>query len=111
MKGPVAATAGADKLGIGIRRALSSGRWNPLICRLALGTGRVETLSVKTLFFVATWCLLCIVCWPLAILAVILWPLAWLLAFPFRLVAAAVEAVFALIKALLFLPARLLGSR
>jgi hypothetical protein len=66
---------------------------------------------VKTLFVIVAWCLLCVVCWPLAVLAVILWPLVWLLAVPFRLAAVVVEAGFALIKALLFLPARLLGTR
>jgi uncharacterized membrane protein YgaE (UPF0421/DUF939 family) len=57
------------------------------------------------------WCLLLAVCWPLALLAVVLIPLVWLIALPFRLVGIAVGAVFALIKALLFLPARLLLGR
>ena len=62
----------------------------------------------ENLFFIVAWCLLCVVCWPLAVVAVILWPLVWLLALPFRLVSIAVEAMLALIKALVFLPARLL---
>ena len=61
------------------------------------------------LFFV--WCLLFVLCWPLALLALVLFPLVWLLLLPFRLVGLAVGAVFALLKALLFLPARLLGWR
>jgi len=56
------------------------------------------------------WCLLLAVCWPLALLALVLAPLVWLLALPFRLVGVCVAATFALVKALLFLPARLLGG-
>ena len=61
------------------------------------------------------WCLLLVVCWPLALLAAILAPFIWLVALPFpsdfRLLGVCVQATFALIKALLFLPARLLGAR
>jgi hypothetical protein len=66
---------------------------------------------VRTLFLIVAWCLLCAVCWPVAILALLLWPLIWLVALPFRLVGVTIEALFALIKGLLFLPARLLGTR
>ena len=48
--------------------------------------------------------------WP-ALLALFLWPVAWLLSLPFRLIGITVSAVFALLRALLFLPARLLGHR
>ncbi len=57
------------------------------------------------------WCLLLIVCWPVAILALILYPIIWLLMLPFRLVGITVEGLFAFIKALFLLPARALGSR
>jgi len=57
------------------------------------------------------WCLLFLLCWPLALLALLLWPLVWLLSLPFRLIGISVEAVFALLRALLMLPARLLGGR
>ena len=57
------------------------------------------------------WLLLLVVCWPLAILALLLWPLVWLLTLPFRLVGVAVESVFALLRSLLLLPARVLGGR
>jgi hypothetical protein len=60
---------------------------------------------------VVAWCLLLVLCWPLAVLAVLLWPLLWLLSLPFRLLAIVFEALFALVKAALFLPARLLGYR
>ena len=56
------------------------------------------------------WLLLLIVCWPVALLALFLYPLAWLISLPFRLVGITFDAVFAFLKALLFLPARLLGG-
>ena len=57
------------------------------------------------------WCILFIACWPLALLALVLYPLLWLLLLPFRLVGIAVGGVLELVKAVLFLPARLLGSK
>lgn len=57
------------------------------------------------------WLVLFILCWPLALLALILYPLVWLLLLPFRLLGIAVEGVFAFLKAVLFLPARLLGAK
>jgi hypothetical protein len=56
------------------------------------------------------WLLLLVFCWPLALLALVLYPLVWLLLLPFRLVGIAVEGVFALPRALIFLPARALGG-
>jgi len=56
------------------------------------------------------WCLLLVLSWPLALLAAVLWPVVWLLSLPFRLLGIAVDAVFALLRAVLFLPARLLGA-
>jgi hypothetical protein len=66
---------------------------------------------MKTLFLITAWCLLFVLCWPLALAALLLWPLIWLLSLPFRLLAISVEAVFALLKAILLLPARILGYR
>ncbi len=57
------------------------------------------------------WVLLFVVCWPLALLALFLYPIIWLLLLPFRLVGVAVDGAFAFLKAVLFLPARLLGGR
>lgn len=54
------------------------------------------------------WCILFVLCWPLALLALVLYPIVWLLTLPFRLVGIAVDGVFALLKALLFLPVRIL---
>ena len=56
------------------------------------------------------WCLLLVVCWPLAILALILWPVVWLLSLPFRLLGIAVDGVFSLLRAIVMLPARILGG-
>lgn len=66
---------------------------------------------MRTLIAIALWCLLFIVCWPLAVLALLLWPVIWLLALPFRLVGVTFTALFALLQAILLLPARLLGWR
>ncbi len=57
------------------------------------------------------WLLLLIFCWPLALLALVLYPLVWLVTLPLRLVGISVGAAFALLAALLFLPARALGHR
>ena len=54
------------------------------------------------------WCLLLVVCWPLALAALVLYPLVWLLLLPFRIVGIAVEGVLELIKAIILLPVRVL---
>lgn len=56
------------------------------------------------------WCLLFIVCWPVALAALILYPLVWLLLLPFKLVGIAFQGVFELIKALILLPARVVRA-
>lgn len=57
------------------------------------------------------WCILFVLCWPLALLALILWPLVWLLSLPFRLLGLTLDALFALLRSMLFLPARMFGYR
>ena len=66
---------------------------------------------MSTLAFFALWALLFVVSWPLALAVLLLAPLVWLLALPFRLTGVVFEALFALLRALLMLPARLLGAR
>ena len=66
---------------------------------------------MNALLLFVGWCLLFVLCWPLALLALVLAPLVWLLSLPLRLVGVTFDAVFALIHALLSLPARLLGWR
>jgi hypothetical protein len=66
---------------------------------------------MKFLLLLVGWCVLLVLCWPLALLLLVLAPLLWLLSLPFRLVGLCVQAVFAFLRALLFLPARVLGYR
>jgi hypothetical protein len=66
---------------------------------------------MKTLLLFIAWCVLFALSWPLALLALMLWPIVWLLSLPFRLIGLTVSAVFALLRAVLLLPARLLGQR
>jgi hypothetical protein len=66
---------------------------------------------MKTLILFIGWCILFVLCWPLAVLAMILFPVIWLLSLPLRLIGISLSAVFALVRAVLFLPARLLGWR
>ena len=64
---------------------------------------------MKLLIALIAWCILFVLCWPLALAVAVLLPLLWLVSLPFRLVWMVVEAAFALLRAILFLPARLLG--
>ena len=64
---------------------------------------------MKALILFVGWCILFVLCWPLAILALILLPIVWLLSLPLRLIGITVEAVFGLIRGLLLLPVRLLN--
>ena len=66
---------------------------------------------VKVLSLVVVWCVLFVLSWPVALTVLVLFPLVWLIALPFRLVGICVGAMFALVKSILFLPARLLGYR
>ena len=65
---------------------------------------------MKPLFVLVAWFLLLMLCWPLALLVLVLWPLVWVISLPLRLVGITIESVFALLRALLMLPARLLGG-
>jgi hypothetical protein len=56
------------------------------------------------------WLLLLLLCWPLALLALLLWPVVWVISLPFRILGIAFEGVFALLRAIVMLPARLLGG-
>jgi hypothetical protein len=66
---------------------------------------------MRPLFVLVAWLLLLVLCWPLALLALVLWPLAWLISLPFRILGITFHALFALLRAMLMLPARLLGHR
>ena len=67
-------------------------------------------MEVAVMLSFLLWCILFVVCWPLALLALLLYPIVWLLLLPFRIVGIAVGGVLELLKTLLFLPARLLGG-
>jgi hypothetical protein len=56
------------------------------------------------------WCILLVLCWPLALVAAVLYPIVWLLLLPFRLVGIAVDGALELVAAILFLPVRVLRS-
>jgi hypothetical protein len=63
------------------------------------------------MFSFLLWCILFVICWPLAILALLLWPLVWLITLPFRLLGIAVDGAFSLLRAIVMLPAKVLGGR
>jgi hypothetical protein len=71
----------------------------------------LKEMAMSFVLVVLVWCVLFVVAWPLALLLFFLLPILWLLALPFRAVAVVFEALFAFIKALLFLPARILGHK
>jgi hypothetical protein len=56
------------------------------------------------------WCMLFVLCWPLALLALIAYPLVWLILIPFRLVGIAVDGVLELVGSILYLPVRLIRA-
>jgi len=56
------------------------------------------------------WLLLLVCCWPLALIALVLYPIVWLILLPFRLIGIAFEGVFELLRAVVLLPARVLGG-
>ena len=64
---------------------------------------------MKALILFIGWCILFVLSWPVALLALVLVPMIWLLSLPLRLIGIMLEALFALLRAILFLPARLLG--
>jgi hypothetical protein len=66
---------------------------------------------MRVLIIFALWCLLLVFCWPLAALLMVLLPIVWLLSIPFRILFYVVEALLALTRGLLLLPARVLGYR
>jgi hypothetical protein len=66
---------------------------------------------MKVLLTLLLWAIVLVLCWPLALLILIAWPVLWLLSIPFRIVATVMDALLALVKAVLFLPARILGQK
>jgi len=62
------------------------------------------------MFAFLLWCVLFVLCWPLALIALILYPIVWLLLLPFRILGIAVHGALALVREVVFLPARLLSA-
>jgi hypothetical protein len=62
------------------------------------------------MFAFLAWCLLFVICWPVALIALVLYPVVWLLLLPFRIVGIAVHGVLALVAAVIMFPARLLSA-
>jgi hypothetical protein len=56
------------------------------------------------------WCILLVLCWPLALMALVLYPVVWLVLLPFRLVGIAVDGALELVSAIIFLPVRMLRA-
>lgn len=78
--------------------------------RYTADSHRFRTATMRFLIAMLLWTLLLVLAWPLALLVLVLWPVLWLLSIPFRVVGALMEALLGLIRAVLFLPARLLGG-
>lgn len=66
---------------------------------------------MNALILFVGWCILLVLAWPVALLALLLFPLVWLISLPLRLLGIAFEGVFALLRAIVFLPARIFGYR
>jgi hypothetical protein len=66
---------------------------------------------MKVILVFIVWCILFVLCWPIALLALLLFPIVWLLSLPFRLIGITFDALFALLRAVLFLPTRIIGHR
>jgi hypothetical protein len=66
--------------------------------------------ALKDMIKFLLWCILLVLCWPLALVALVLYPLVWLLLLPFRVVGIAVGGVLELVWAIIFLPARVLRA-
>jgi hypothetical protein len=88
-----------------------SGRTAAVINRVEKRRQWVYTYRMKLFIGLVLWWFLFLFSWPLAILALVMYPFLWLISIPFRLVGITVHAAFALFKAVIFLPARLLGGR
>src|SRR5947209_2816780 len=80
-------------------------------CPNEAGTSPASRAYLLPMITFLLWCILLVLCWPLALLAAVLYPLIWLLLLPFRLVGIAVGGALELVKAIIFLPVRLLRGR
>jgi len=98
--------------GLGMPRAHS--RCRPELhlrdCRIMNQRNLREIIEAASMLTFLLWCILFVLCWPLALLALVLYPFVWLLLLPFRLLGIAVQGALALVWAIVTLPARLLSA-
>jgi hypothetical protein len=74
-------------------------------------TAQPSDATMKVLLLFIAWCVLFALCWPIALLALMAAPIVWLLSLPLRLIGVFVESILALLRAVLLVPARVLGHR
>ncbi len=95
----------------GLRLILAREKNKPLGCLSLSNLGLQNLRNMQLMILLIGFVLLFLLCWPLALLALVLFPVVWLISLPLRLVGITIGALFALFRALMFLPARLLGWR
>jgi ABC-type multidrug transport system fused ATPase/permease subunit len=74
-------------------------------------TAQPSDAAMKVLLLFIAWCVLFVLSWPIALIALIAAPVVWILSLPLRLIGVCVESILALLRAVLLLPARVLGHR
>ena len=84
--------------------------WNHLKGTFVSSIGPIAPQGGRPMVKFLLWCILFVLCWPLALLALVLYPVVWLLLLPFRLVGIAVGGVLELVSAVILLPARVLRA-
>ena len=70
-----------------------------------------KDISMKTFMALALWCILLVICWPLALIMLFLFPLVWLLLLPFRIVGFTIGMLFKFVSAVLLFPFRMVGMK
>jgi hypothetical protein len=94
----------------GVRVALAGKCWRRSVTTWEASRGVQHTQGEVWMATLLLWVVVFVLCWPLALLVLLLYPVFWLLLLPFRLLGIAVDGVFELLRAILTLPARLLGG-
>jgi hypothetical protein len=93
----------------GVLTSFAGVNWSELV-RYAKFQAEFQRHGTNMIGFLL-WIVVFLLCWPLALLALLLYPIVWLLLLPFRILGIAVDGVFSLLRAIVFLPARVLGER
>jgi hypothetical protein len=66
---------------------------------------------MKTFIAFLLWCILLVLCWPLALVMIVIFPLLWLILLPFKLLGLSLDILFSLVKAMLLFPFKAVGAR